>query len=82
MSAPSRLEVTGKFAWAQEYVGRDSCVDRLYDERKPLEPAYPSIKASLADFVIESKLDGVNGAKKDMQRPISEEEILAFAPPG
>lgn len=58
-------------------------VDRLYDERKPLEPAYPSVKVSLADFVIEKdEISGLNDVKKDVQRAISQEEVLAFAPPG
>jgi hypothetical protein len=64
----------------------DSFVDqrRVYDERKPLEPRYPSEKASLADFVLDGKspLNGHNGESNGVQNLSSEEEELAFAPPG
>lgn len=57
---------------------------RLYDERQPLEPAYPSIKASLADFVIEEEpKNGIaNGERNGVRKLSPEEQELAFAPPG
>jgi hypothetical protein len=53
-------------------------VYRVFDERKPIEPSYPSIKPSIADFVIEGKGKIVNGERGYA----SEEEELRFAPPG
>lgn len=57
---------------------------RLYDERQPLEPTYPSVKASTADFVIEkeSKNGVANGETNGVRKLSPEEEELAFAPPG
>lgn len=56
----------------------------LYDERQPLEPTYPSVKASTADFVIEkeSKNGVANGETNGVRKLSPEEEELAFAPPG
>jgi hypothetical protein len=48
----------------------DGC--RTFDERKPIEPSYPSITPSIADFVI------ANGEATYT----SDEEELRFAPPG
>jgi hypothetical protein len=62
-------------------------VFRVYDERKPLEPTYPSITPSIADFVVEKGANGSgapNGAKSLNGEGgyTSEEEALRFAPPG
>ena len=60
---------------------------RVYDERKPLEPSYPSIKPSIADFVLDRdvkerlSLNGEASAKDDGVYA-SDEEELRFAPPG
>jgi hypothetical protein len=60
---------------------------RVYDERKPIEPNYPSNTPSIADFVIEEKGKGIgaaNGAKNFHGETSysGEEEELRFAPPG
>lgn len=44
---------------------------RIYDERKPLEPKYPSVRPSVADFVV-----GEEAGKHDI-----EEVKLLHAPP-
>lgn len=50
----------------------------LYDARRPVEPSYPSLKASLADpWVSKSQ---VNGVKTDDDWTSDDE--LKFAPPG
>ncbi|KAE9363774.1 FAD/NAD(P)-binding domain-containing protein [Stipitochalara longipes BDJ] len=59
----------------------------VYDERKPLEPSYPSITPSIADFIIEKDQKGnvvVNGvnAINGSEGYSSEDEELRFAPPG
>ena len=61
--------------------------DRVYDERKPLEPSYPSIKPSIADFVLDRDVNEkvlLNGEAKAKGDGIyaSDEEELRFAPPG
>lgn len=64
--------------------GRRSVADvsRVYDERKPLEPKYPSTTPSIADFVIEQNAkDGVKSINGEGAYN-SEEEELRFAPPG
>lgn len=63
----------------------DCC--RIFDERKPLEPTYPSITPSIADFVVENhekRSGATNGVKNvDGERGYtSDEEELRFAPPG
>jgi len=57
---------------------------RTYDERKPLEPEYPSTRASRADFLIEEdRENGVNDVVNKTSHQLSEEvEELRFAPPG
>jgi len=60
---------------------RDKCwadEDRVYDERKPIEPSYPSVTPSIADFVVANEGRSVNGEVGYT----SEEEELRFAPPG
>ncbi len=56
--------------------GADGC--RAFDERKPIEPSYPSITPSIADFVVANGVTSVNGDRGYT----SEEEELRFAPPG
>ncbi len=62
----------GLFGRESEGEEADDC--RVYDERKPPEPSYPSITPSIADFVLEPNVKDniVNG----------DEEELRFAPPG
>ena len=61
--------------------------ERTYDERKPIEPSYPSITPSIADFVVKRDgkgdlvVNGVNGTSGG-GGDTSEEEELQFAPPG
>ena len=60
---------------------------RAYDERKPLEPSYPSITPSIADFILERNVNGkisVNGEKTFNGDGVNarDEEELRFAPPG
>jgi len=60
---------------------------RVYDERKPIEPNYPSVTPSIADFVVEGKgkTSGVVDEAKSIDGErgyTSEEEDLRFAPPG
>lgn len=45
----------------------------LYDARKPLEPTYPSLKASIADPWV---------ARKEDYEEWTSEDDLRFAPPG
>ncbi|KAL5316596.1 hypothetical protein ACEPPN_015645 [Leptodophora sp. 'Broadleaf-Isolate-01'] len=55
-----------------------------YDERKPIEPQYPSIKPSIADFVAELEGEAETsraGAKNGTTLDLDQEE-LRFAPPG
>lgn len=61
----------------------------LYDARRPLEPSYPSLKASVADpWIVRSggdefvngEVDGVNGVEKEVEWTSDDE--LRFAPPG
>ncbi|TAQ91422.1 hypothetical protein B7494_g135 [Chlorociboria aeruginascens] len=57
-----------------------------YDERKPLEPAYPSVIPSMADFVVDSddetsQQKEANGNGVDSVKSIEEVE-LRHAPPG
>ncbi len=57
---------------------------RVYDPRKPLEPQYPSIKPSTADFVAELGDESVTTASaisNRLDRDLDIEE-LKFAPPG
>lgn len=57
---------------------------RTYDERKPIEPQYPSIKPSIADFVAELEGEAETsraGAKNGTTLDLDQEE-LRFAPPG
>ncbi len=59
----------------------DGC--RVFDERKSVEPTYPSITPSIADFVLEEDEKG-NGVKivNSEGGYTSEEEEIRFAPPG
>ena len=51
----------------------------MYDERQPIEPSYPSVRPSIADFVVEVDDEGaVNGEGSHL----TEEDELRFAPPG
>ncbi|KAL2061864.1 hypothetical protein VTL71DRAFT_7242 [Oculimacula yallundae] len=54
-----------------------------YDERKPIEPQYPSIKPSVADFVteLENETERPSGSEDGGTRDLDLEE-LKFAPPG
>ena len=54
---------------------------RVFDERKPLEPTYPSITPSIADFVVEED-ERNSGVTNGDGGYTSEEEELRFAPPG
>lgn len=66
--------------------GQEANICRVFDERKPLEPTYPSISPSIADFVVEEdeRNSGVtNGAKSvNGDGGYTSEEALRFAPPG
>ncbi|CZT00612.1 hypothetical protein WAI453_009246 [Rhynchosporium graminicola] len=54
-----------------------------YDERKPVEPQYPSIKPSVADFVteLEGETEGPKVSEDNATLDLDLEE-LKFAPPG
>jgi cation diffusion facilitator CzcD-associated flavoprotein CzcO len=62
---------------------------RSYTERRPLEPSYPALRPSVADFVADpdakvsiqkSPVDEQNGAQVDPQ--VTEDIDLVHAPPG
>ena len=55
---------------------------RAYTERKPLEPKYPSLKPSVADFVVSTK-DNASSVDNDAANTPSLEELdLSHGPPG
>ena len=57
---------------------------RTYDERKPIEPSYPSIEPSVADFVVDLKGEVLSSAHAGTHEsaPDLDFEELRFAPPG
>ena len=58
----------------------DACASRLYDERLPPEPAYPSIVPSEADFRDIEEHD-VNGVSEKKWHPAACKDVI-HAPPG
>jgi hypothetical protein len=61
--------------------------DRSYDPRKPLNPVYPSVTPSVADFVVESDDENpttVDGEKEKLNGLTTspEQTVLLHAPPG
>lgn len=44
--------------WPKRYWADEN---RVYDERKPIEPSYPSVTPSIADFIVASGGTSVNG---------------------
>lgn len=57
---------------------------RTYDERKPIEPSYPSIKPSVADFIVDLEGEVISSAPAGTNgsAPNLDLEELKFAPPG
>ena len=70
----SRRAATGELGRRQWNRQEKADVYRTFDERKPLEPAYPSITPSTADFIADEA--------RARRVYTSEEEALRFAPPG
>jgi len=62
-------------------------ISRAYDDRQPLESEYPSVKPSVADFVIGDEAGLIGSTPKDNNAATIENEtleqiILGYAPPG
>lgn len=58
----------------------------MYDSRRPLEPKYPSVRPSVADFIAEKETENEALTPQDVelegdQDQLAEAELL-HAPPG
>ncbi len=81
----ARIVLVGIGSYALLRLVKSSDLCRLYDERRPLEPTYPSLKASIADPWIPKSayVNGngqVNGNKPEEEWTTDDD--LRFAPPG